>query len=180
MTFNPKWIKSTEVVKRDGSNSLTNDWNIGDKKKIILDELRIQDSDGFIISDTTGNILFFIDELSKTIKFNKGIGVDEISNNSITDSNSSILTASAIHALHNINKNGRFSLSNGNIIATITFDSAESDVNYKVFTQLINEIDSPISLYSIIVTEKTINDFSVEFSGDIDSDNYILEWFITR
>ena len=179
MTFNPKWIKSTEVVKRDGSNSLTNDWNIGDKQKIILDELRIQDSDGFVISDTTGNILFYIDESAKTIKFNKGSEVDEISNNSATNGTSSLLTASAIHDLHN-DKKGVETIASGDNTSIVIFGSVESDLNYRVFTQLINIIDIPVSLYSTIVTDKTVNGFAVEFSGDIDSANYTMEWFITR
>ena len=179
MTFNPKWIKSTEVVKRDGSNSLTNDWNIGDKQKIILDELRMQDADGFIISDTTGNILFYIDESAKTIKINKGSEVDEISNNSSTNETSSLLTASAIHDLHN-DKKGVISLLSGDSTGIVTFGSVESDINYRVFIQLVNVVDSPVSLYSMIVVEKTVNGFSVEFSGDMDSANYTMEWFITR
>ena len=62
MAYNPKWIKSTEVVKRDGTNTLLADWNIGDKRKIILDELRIQDSDGLTISDSTGISLVYVNE----------------------------------------------------------------------------------------------------------------------
>ena len=32
MSYNPKWVKGTEVVKRDGSNALTDDWDIGDTR----------------------------------------------------------------------------------------------------------------------------------------------------
>jgi hypothetical protein len=34
MTFNPKWIKSTEVIKRDGQNSLTGDWILVIRRKL--------------------------------------------------------------------------------------------------------------------------------------------------
>lgn len=99
MTFNPKWIKSTEVIKRDGTNALTGDWNVGDKKKIILDFLQIQDVDGFTIIDETAVSVFHINGITGDVALKKGSAVNEISNNSSTDSTSSLLTSSAIHEL---------------------------------------------------------------------------------
>ena len=72
MTYNPKWAKKNIVVKRDGTNTLTGDWNVGDKKKIILDELRMQDSDGITITDTSGVSVFHIDNDTGTFTLKNG------------------------------------------------------------------------------------------------------------
>lgn len=99
MTYNPKWVKENEVVKRDGSNPLSGEWNIGDKQRIILDELRIQDSDGLTISDTTGVVVVHIEDEDGRVSLKYGDGKV----NKITDdetlaegSENSIVTERAI------------------------------------------------------------------------------------
>jgi hypothetical protein len=97
MTYNPKWIKGNEVVKRDGSNELTNDWDIGDKRKLILDELRIQDQDGFTISDTTGNPVVQVDD-DGTFSLKNGTGINEFSTDGTLadDSDTAVPTEKAV------------------------------------------------------------------------------------
>lgn len=72
MTYNPKWTKSNEVIKRDGSTPLSGDWDIGDKQRIVLDELRMQDSDGFTISDTTGDVAVHVEDESGRVSLRHG------------------------------------------------------------------------------------------------------------
>ena len=43
MSYDPKWIRDDAVVKRDGTNDLTGDWDIGNQRKIILDEFNLRD-----------------------------------------------------------------------------------------------------------------------------------------
>ncbi|MFW9871745.1 MAG: hypothetical protein ACFFG0_01500 [Candidatus Thorarchaeota archaeon] len=80
MTFNPKWINGDKVVKRDGSNPLSDDWNIGDKRGIILDTLKIQDEDGFTIVDSTGMVVAHIEDEDGLLLLKYGSGkVNKIS-----------------------------------------------------------------------------------------------------
>jgi len=99
MTFNPKWINEDKVVKRDGSNSLTDEWDIGDKQRIVLDAIKIEDEDGFTIVDSTGGFVAnFEDKTGKlTLKYGDG-KVNKISDDEefIESSANSIVTERAI------------------------------------------------------------------------------------
>ena len=48
-------------VKRDGSLALTADWDIGDTRKILADEVRARDGDGLKLYDDGGNGIFVED-----------------------------------------------------------------------------------------------------------------------
>ena len=50
--------------------------------------------------------------------------------------------------------------------------------NYTICIILRNEVDLVPSIYSCNVIEKNPNDFTVKFSGLIDSSNFILEWLV--
>lgn len=71
---------------------------------------------------------------------------------------------------------GQFDLSDGDESATISFSPAFSTANYSISISIENESDNPSSIYSYNIISKTVNDFEVEFSGEIDSDNYVLNW----
>lgn len=60
----------------------------------------------------------------------------------------------------------------------ISFINEIPDTNYIVHTSLTNVIDASPSQYVKIVTDKSTTGFTVEFSGEIDSANYVLEWTI--
>ena len=78
-----------------------------------------------------------------------------------------------------ITKDGLVAISNGNTNVSVTFDEAFSELNYAISLGLQNIVDSTISVYPTIITNKTLSGFTVEFSGDIDSDNYYLNWIAT-
>jgi hypothetical protein len=41
MSYDPKWIRDDAVVKRDGTNDLTGDWDVGISQRIIsIEELQ--------------------------------------------------------------------------------------------------------------------------------------------
>jgi len=61
----------------------------------------------------------------------------------------------------------------------VVFPSPLSDVNYNVNTELVTSDGNP-SVYSVVVGNKTKNGFTVFFSGEIDSNNYVLEWEVFR
>lgn len=73
-------------------------------------------------------------------------------------------------------KEGSQAILNGADNVLITFASAFPNTNYSVVVTLENIADSPVSIYSYAVTAKSINGFTVSFSGDIDSANYKLNW----
>ena len=79
-----------------------------------------------------------------------------------------------------IRRVGIQSLSYNDNTADVVFSPSEANTNYVISTQLVNVTDAPPSIYSCTVVNKTINGFSVEFSGVIDSNNYTLEWSILR
>ena len=63
---------------------------------------------------------------------------------------------------------------------TVAFVTAMPDTDYIVQTNITNVIDAVPAQYPEIVTSKTVNGFTVDFSGDIDSDNYVLEWIVVE
>jgi len=73
---------------------------------------------------------------------------------------------------------GRESLENGISSKTVTYNIPYDDIDYTLVTSLTNTSDTIPSIYPCIVTSKTITGFTVEFSGTIDTSNYILEWQI--
>ena len=50
-----------DYVKRDGSLALTSDWDIGDTRKILADEIRARDGAGLKLYDDDGNGIFVKD-----------------------------------------------------------------------------------------------------------------------
>jgi len=50
-----------EVLKHDGSVSLSADWDIGDNRKIMSDEIRARNSDGLRLYDKGGSGIFISD-----------------------------------------------------------------------------------------------------------------------
>lgn len=77
------------------------------------------------------------------------------------------------------NKSGTTQLSLGDSSTNITFDSEFTSPNYALLLNLQNDIDFPSSEYALTITNKTTSGFSVNYSGDIDSDNYKLNWLAT-
>lgn len=96
MSYDPKWIRDDAVVKRDGTNDLTGDWDIGNQRRIVLEELQIRDASGLTISDTTANILVSVDNQTGLLSLRYGGGINEFStatysgNSYSADSNYSI------------------------------------------------------------------------------------------
>jgi len=88
-------------------------------------------------------------------------------------------TKTEVDELVGNNKSGMYSLSYGEVGATIVFPAPFIDSNYKLFYSLENSIDSPASEYAITTITKTASGFSVHFSGEIDSNSYVLNWFAT-
>lgn len=72
---------------------------------------------------------------------------------------------------------GRESVINGATNQAVTFAVAFDDDDYTLIATLTNEVDSPPSIYSTIQGVKTSGGFTTHFSGEIDSSNFILEWY---
>lgn len=62
---------------------------------------------------------------------------------------------------------------------TILFSSPLPDTNYNINSDLITSGGTP-SIYSYVISGKTVNGFTIYFSGEIDSSNYVLEWIALR
>jgi hypothetical protein len=54
------------------------------------------------------------------------------------------------------------------------------NTDYTISVNLANTVDTPPSIYSSIITSTTVSGFSVIFSGDIDSDNYVLHYAVAH
>jgi hypothetical protein len=61
----------------------------------------------------------------------------------------------------------------------VVFPSPLSDTSYNINSELVTSDGNP-SIYSSVVGSKTVSGFTVFFSGEIDTGNYILEWDVSR
>ena len=61
----------------------------------------------------------------------------------------------------------------------IVFPSPLSDLIYNINIELVTTDGDP-SIYSVVVGNKTLSGFTVFFSGEIDTSNYVLEWEVFR
>lgn len=59
---------------------------------------------------------------------------------------------------------------------TVAFNEVYPSPNYTVLCNINNSTDNPSSMYAYSVKSKTVGGFTIEFSGQIDSPNYVLEW----
>ncbi len=77
-------------------------------------------------------------------------------------------------------KSGRDTVASGVDSHTVAFVSNFTDTDYTANVNLANFVDTPPSLYSSIITSTTVSGFSVLFSGDIDSSNYVVNYIVTH
>ena len=76
-----------------------------------------------------------------------------------------------------VDRHGRMSLADNDTQTTVTFaDLGHTD--YTVNATMENSIDSPPSIYAFIISARTSSSFTADFSGKMDSDNYVLNWMI--
>ena len=61
----------------------------------------------------------------------------------------------------------------------ILFSSPFADTNYNINSDLITSDGHP-SIYSYVIADKTVSSFTIYFSGEIDTHNYVLEWIALR
>jgi hypothetical protein len=74
---------------------------------------------------------------------------------------------------------GTAPVASGVTSTSVNFDTPFDDANYVLVTDLQNTDDSCPSIYPTIITDKTASGFDVSFAGQIDSDNYYLNWIAT-
>jgi len=73
-------------------------------------------------------------------------------------------------------RTGQVNIPNGQNTVDVVFTHSFDSVNYYIGTSIINTIDNPPSIYSYIITNKITTGFTVLFSNNIDSSNYVLEY----
>lgn len=75
-------------------------------------------------------------------------------------------------------RTGRVSLVLDSDNKTVSFSTPMSDTNYSVSVIMRNSVDEikNKAIYPMIITSTTVSGFSVLFSGDIDSNNYSLDY----
>ncbi len=81
----------------------------------------------------------------------------------------------------NSDNSGIENIPNGANQVTVTIPPPPEIIDstsYTVSLSLSNVVDSTASLYNYTVVERTTTSFTVQFSGNIDSPNYFLEWII--
>ncbi|KKN58624.1 hypothetical protein LCGC14_0550430 [marine sediment metagenome] len=54
------------------------------------------------------------------------------------------------------------------------------NMDYHILVTMENIVDSPVSIYSYIITDRRSTGFTVSFSGDMESDNYKLNWIAQK
>jgi hypothetical protein len=75
---------------------------------------------------------------------------------------------------------GNESLPSGDTTGTVVFSVAKATANYGVAWSLVNTTDFPPSIYAGTIYDKTINGFSIIFSGPMDTNNYVLSWIVSE
>lgn len=60
----------------------------------------------------------------------------------------------------------------------VVFSTTLSNAFYSVSTELTSTDGNP-SVYSYVIASKTVNGFTVYFSGVIDTPNYVLDWAVS-
>jgi len=73
-------------------------------------------------------------------------------------------------------RNGKSVLPAGTCHHIINFGTEFPNDGYTLTTSLINNLDNPVSIYSYTLTDTTTSGFHVEFSGKLDTDNFVLHW----
>ena len=63
---------------------------------------------------------------------------------------------------------------------SVVFASPFPNMNYYILVTMENIIDSPVSIYSYAITAKSKDGFTVSFSGDMESENYKLNWIAQK
>jgi hypothetical protein len=79
----------------------------------------------------------------------------------------------------NQNKFGSEILGQGNTYTDVLFGSAFPSDDYSLVLSLENSVDAPSSEYALTITNKYTTGFRVHYSGEIDSNNYLLNWHAT-
>ena len=77
-----------------------------------------------------------------------------------------------------LDNQGSSNIGLGSNLITINLDETMDDINYTVISSIQNSLDGDPSKYMWIITEKTTTSFSVLFSDEIDSNNYVYEWAV--
>ena len=79
-----------------------------------------------------------------------------------------------------ITQEGLENISDNVSSTTITFPNTFSSTDYVLTLSLANTLDANPSVYPTLITDKTTTGFTVDFSGEIDSSNYHLNWRATH
>ena len=77
-----------------------------------------------------------------------------------------------------VHESGRTPLALNDNTKDVVFGTSFSGTDYSLSVIMRNSVDSSPSIYPMIVTGTTTSGFSVLFSGDIDSNNYYLDYKI--
>lgn len=75
-------------------------------------------------------------------------------------------------------RHGKLALTEGAFRYTVNFETELPDNSYTLTTSLINNVDTPVSVYSYTITNTTTSGFDMEFSGTIDSNNFVVHWIV--
>lgn len=84
-------VFTANVVLRDGTATLTADWDIGDTRAIKADKVRARDGDGLALQDDGGNGMAVADGGTVTFRKVTGAGFDEVARFTISDASTDYL-----------------------------------------------------------------------------------------
>ncbi len=173
-------------VTQDGNNRVTVDIQAAEIKQVGITNLVLNDTNKSIIFDTAFTDTNYILDvtitnttdsppsiyfLTVTSKLTTGFSVDL---SGTIDSNNYKLEWLAIKKADR--QSGIIAITNGSTSRAVTLNNPFSDTSYSIGISLLNSIDGTVSIYGAIVSSKSNTGFTVDFSDNIDSGNYYLEW----
>jgi len=115
-----------------------------------------------------------------------GVAIDEFSTDGTLGGNSdaAVPTEKAVKTYVDNNlgsgifESGITSAGNGVSSMTVNFATSASSDRYTVNVSLSNVVDVNPSVYSYIISNKNPGHFTVDFSGEMTSQYYVLEWMV--
>jgi hypothetical protein len=168
------WVNNTELLQEDGGNILIQ----SDSGQDIT--VRAGTSGKLNLGNSGQDV-----EIVGNLILQSGDPISEISNDTTLSSASTAACVTEYAIKEYVDNNtvnpsnvrkGRESLSLNDSDVSVTFGTAFSDANYTLVGTLTNTSDSPPSIYSYIISSKDASGFTMTFSGEMDSGNYVLEW----
>jgi hypothetical protein len=160
-----------QIYDSDGNQKVAETQIIGPTTADLVTAELFPDGSIFIAYSTTGNEQHFI-KMNANAKFKRTVGGQTPVNDSDFATKEYVDTVASA--------GGQTAIVADSTAITVNFSEQQADTNFYPICSIENTTDVSPSFYSLIITNKTVGGFTVEFDNPVDSGNYKLNWKISR